>query len=61
MKKEAIALIDDDAPGISLAHIFEPDTRAAWEAELRDLTERLARKGRTHNMRIVNVTIEVTE
>jgi hypothetical protein len=53
---KALALIDDENR-ISLLHLFAESKRDEWQSELDALTEKLKRKGSTHSMRIVGVTI----
>ena len=57
---QAIALVDGDG-GISLSHLFSLDRRAEWQSELDALTEKLARKGATHSMRLIDVVITPVE
>lgn len=52
----AIAMIDDEN-GISLSHLFAENKRGEWQAELDALTAKLAPKGATHSMRLVDVSI----
>lgn len=52
----AIAIVDDEN-GISLSHLFAEDKRDDWQAELDALTAKLAQKGATHSMRLVDVLI----
>lgn len=55
---EAIALVDGDS-GISLSHLFAPDRRAEWQAELDALSAKIAPK--THSMRLIDVIITEVE
>ncbi|TIT90353.1 MAG: hypothetical protein E5W41_00040 [Mesorhizobium sp.] len=56
----ALALVDDDN-GISLSHLFTACQRSVWQKELDDLAAKLAQKGATHTVRIVDVTIAPAE
>lgn len=56
----AIALVDGDQ-GISLSHIFREADRAQWQAELDELTAKLAQKGATHSLRLIAVEISPVE
>ncbi|TIR83297.1 MAG: hypothetical protein E5X04_02625, partial [Mesorhizobium sp.] len=53
---KAFALVDDDN-GISLSHLFTACQRSVWQKELDDLAAKLAQKGATHTMRIVEVIV----
>lgn len=53
---KAIALVEGEGP-ISLTHIFAAERRAEWQAELDALTAKLAQKGTTHNLRILDILI----
>ena len=52
----AIALIEGDGP-ISLSHIFASDKRPEWEAELAELSAKLAQKGAANPLRLIDVSI----
>jgi hypothetical protein len=53
---DAIALVDADGQ-LSLSHVMKVESRAEWEAELQALTEKLAQKGATHSLRLIDVRI----
>jgi hypothetical protein len=58
-RKEAVrawALVDDDN-GISLSHLIAMDRRDEYQADLDELTRKLAQKGASHSLRIIPVEI----
>ena len=58
-RKEAVqawALVDDNN-GILLPHLIALDRRDEYQADLDELTRRLAQKGASHSLRIIPVEI----
>jgi hypothetical protein len=53
---QAWALVDDEN-GISLAHLVAQDRHAEYQADLDELTAKLAQKGATHSLRLIPVEI----
>lgn len=56
----AIAIVDDES-GISLSHLIAEDRRDEYQADLDALTAKLALKGATHSLRLVDVVISPVE
>lgn len=52
----AWAIVDDEN-GISLSHLVAEDRRDEYQADLDELTAKLAQKGATHSLRLIPVEI----
>ena len=62
-RKEAVrawALVDDEN-GISLSHLVAEERRADYQADLDELTAKLAQKGTSHSLRLIPVEIRALQ